>query len=263
VPTKALKTKAHATPHTATQPLPLVDKVAEAAKLQEAMARGSLESQLARARESGGDTGQSGAAEATRAEAVDEAGRGGVERAAQPEVEAGRGGADAAAQPEVGTGEGEAGNAAQPETGGAGAGGGAQERPTSQREGETLILEPAGAEGVTEEESALRAPAVEETHVPEPARAGDKGAAAAAMEQAMPASMVPVVELPPSSDECGDSGDIDPAAAASAADKFAEFMSASEEVLNAGTSEGPRHGAIIQSGVPSEFLSNEREEEAV
>ena len=29
-----------------------------------------------------------------------------------------------------------------------------------------------------------------------------------------------------------------------------------------GTSEGPRHGAIIQSGVPLEFLRNEREEEA-
>ena len=40
-------------------------------------------------------------------------------------------------------------------------------------------------------------------------------------------------------------------------------MSASEEVLSAGTSEGPRHGAIIQSGVPLEFLRNEHEEEAV
>ena len=30
-----------------------------------------------------------------------------------------------------------------------------------------------------------------------------------------------------------------------------------------GTSEGPRHGAIIQSGVPLEFLRNEQEEEAV
>ena len=37
-PTKALKTKAHATPHTAPQPLPVVDIVVEAAKLQEAMA---------------------------------------------------------------------------------------------------------------------------------------------------------------------------------------------------------------------------------
>ena len=30
-----------------------------------------------------------------------------------------------------------------------------------------------------------------------------------------------------------------------------------------GTSEGPRHGAIIQSGVPLEFLRSEQEEEAV
>ena len=44
-------------PHTAPQPLPVVDIVAEAVKLQEAMARGTLESQLARARESRGDAG--------------------------------------------------------------------------------------------------------------------------------------------------------------------------------------------------------------
>ena len=74
---------------------------------------------------------------------------------------------------------------------------------------------------------------------------------------------MPVVQLPKSSEEFGDSRDIDPAAAASAADRIAEFTSASREVLNAGTSEGPRHGAIIQSGVPLEFLRNEQEEEAV
>jgi len=34
-------------------------------------------------------------------------------------------------------------------------------------------------------------------------------------------------------------------------------------VLDEGTSEGPHHGAIIQSGVPLEFLHNEREEESV
>ena len=72
-----------------------------------------------------------------------------------------------------------------------------------------------------------------------------------------------MVQLPESSDEFGDSSDIDPAAAASAADRFAEFVSTSEEVLCAGTSEGPRHGAIIQSGVPLEFLRNEQEEAAV
>ena len=47
------------------------------------------------------------------------------------------------------------------------------------------------------------------------------------------------------------------------ADKIAEFASSSEEVLGAGTSEGPRHGAIIQSGVPLKFLRSEQEEEAV
>ena len=34
-------------------------------------------------------------------------------------------------------------------------------------------------------------------------------------------------------------------------------------MLNEGTSEWPHHGAIIQSGVPPEFLHEEREEEAV
>ena len=34
-------------------------------------------------------------------------------------------------------------------------------------------------------------------------------------------------------------------------------------MLDEGTSEGPHHGAIIQSGVPPEFLHDEREEESV
>ena len=83
------------------------------------------------------------------------------------------------------------------------------------------------------------------------------------MSQAASENVVPVVQLPESSEEFGDLKDIDPAAAASAADQIAEFTSAFEEVLNAGTSEGPRHGAIIQSGVPLEFLRGEQEEEAV
>jgi hypothetical protein len=60
---------------------------------------------------------------------------------------------------------------------------------------ETLVLEPprAGVEGVTEEESAPRASAVEETYAPEPARAGDKGVGAAATPQTTPESVVPVV----------------------------------------------------------------------
>ena len=74
---------------------------------------------------------------------------------------------------------------------------------------------------------------------------------------------MPVVQLPDSSEEFGDSRDINPAAATSATDRIAEFASASEEVLSAGTSEGPRHGTIIQSGVPLEFLRSEQEEEAV
>jgi len=54
--------------------------------------------------------------------------------------------------------------------------------------------------------------------------------------------------------------DIDPAAAASAAAHIAEFASASADVLEAGTSEGPHHGAIIPSGLSSEFLRKEQEE---
>jgi len=48
-----------------------------------------------------------------------------------------------------------------------------------------------------------------------------------------------------------------------AADKIAEFTSACAEVLDEGTSEGPQHGAIIQSVVPPVFLRDEREEEVV
>ena len=81
--------------------------------------------------------------------------------------------------------------------------------------------------------------------------------------QTAPENVVLVVQLPESSEEYGDSRDINPAAAASAADRIAEFTSASEEVLGTGTSEGPGHGAIIQSGVPLDFLRNKQEEEAV
>ena len=59
----------------------------------------------------------------------------------------------------------------------------------------------AGVEGVTEEESAPRAPAVEETCVPEPARAGDEGVVAAATAQTAPENVAPFVELPQSSGE--------------------------------------------------------------
>ena len=141
---------------------------------------------------------------------------------------------------------------------------GAQERPASQIGVETLVLEPprAGVEGVAEE-SAPGAPAEEETCVPEPAGARDDGVVAAVTTQTAPENVVSFVELSQSSEEYEGSGEINPIAAASAADKITEFASASEEVLGAGTSEGPRHGAIIQSGVPLEFLRSEQEVEAV
>ena len=86
-PTKALKTGAHAMPHTAPQPLPVVDIVAEAAKLQEAIARGAQKAQQARAPESGGDTGQIGVVTAAQADAEGEVGRGGAKDATRPDVE--------------------------------------------------------------------------------------------------------------------------------------------------------------------------------
>ena len=101
-----------------------------------------------------------------------------------------------------------------------------------------------------------------ETLAPEPPRAGDEGAVAAATAQSAPGNMVPVLELSPS-EEYGDSEEIDLAAAASAAAWIAEFISASEAILGAGTSEGPSHGAnwaVVQSSVPSDFAHAEREE---
>ena len=127
---------------------------------------------------------------------------------------------------------------------------------------ETLVPEPprAGVEGVSEEEESVpRAPVAEETRVSVPAEARDERVIAVKTAQVAQESTVPVVQLPDSSEEFGDSRDIDPAAAASAADRIAEFTSACEEVLNAGTSEGPHHGAIIQFGVPPEFLRDEQE----
>ena len=118
---------------------------------------------------------------------------------------------------------------------------------------ETLVLEPprAEAEGVAEEEMTQGEPGAEGAPVSEPIEARDEGIVAA----------VPVVQLPDSSEEYGDLMDIDPAAAASTAAHIAEFVSASVDVLEAGMSEGPHHGAIIPSGHPSEFLRKEQEEE--
>ena len=138
--------------HTALQPPPIVDIVAEAAKLREVMTRGARAAQQARAPGNGGDAGQSGMEAAAQADAVGEAGRGDPDDATRPdvEVEAGRGDADSTARPIAEKG----------------VGGDTQERPASQTEMETLVPEPprAGVEGVAEE-SAQRAPMVEEAHV--------------------------------------------------------------------------------------------------
>ena len=128
---------------------------------------------------------------------------------------------------------------------------------------ETLVLEPlrAEGEGVAEEETALGAPRVEGAPVSEPTEARDEGIVAVVPAPTAQGSMVAVVELPDSSEEYGDSMDIDPAATASAAAHIAEFASAGADVLEAGMSEGPHHGAIVPSGLPSEFLRKEQEEE--
>ena len=107
-------------------------------------------------------------------------------------------------------------------------------------------------------ESALRAPAVEETRAPEPAKAEDGGVATEAAAQAALENVETVVKLPLSSDKFGDLRDIDPAAAASAADRIAEFTSASEEILNAGTSEGPVTGRSSCPGSPWNFSAASR-----
>ena len=97
--------------------------------------------------------------------------------------------------------------------------------------------------------------------ISEPTEARDEGTVAVVPVPTAQEGATAVVELPDSSEEYGDSMDIDPTAAASAAAYIAEFASASADVLNAGTSEGPHHGAIIPSGLPSEFLRKEQEEE--
>src|SRR6185369_3018152 len=94
-PAKALKTGARSTPHTAMQPQPAVDLEAAAARLREAMARGTQAAQQARAQEEG-DAGQSGAGQrgaeaAAQVANAEEIGQGGVGGAAQAtiDVEAG------------------------------------------------------------------------------------------------------------------------------------------------------------------------------
>ena len=98
--------------------------MAEAAKLQAAMARGTQAAQQALAPGNGGDAGQSGAEATAPVDTAGDASRGGADDAARPVVEEGSGG------------------------GALGYGGGA-----SQAEVETLVSEPprAGVEGVAEE----------------------------------------------------------------------------------------------------------------
>ena len=96
--------------------------------------------------------------------------------------------------------------------------GGAQERPAHHVEEETLVLKPprAEVEGVAEETS-LGAPEVEGAPVSEPTEARDEGIIAVVPVPKAQGSVAAAVELPDSSEEYGDSMDIDPAAAASAA----------------------------------------------
>ena len=95
----------------------------------------------------------------------------------------------------------------------------------------------------------------------EPTEARNAGTVAVVPARMAQGSAVVVVELPDSSEEYGDSMDIDPAAAASAAAHIAEFASAGADVLKAGTSEGRHLGAVVLSGIPSKFLRKEQEED--
>jgi hypothetical protein len=160
---------------------------------------------------------------------------------------------------EVEAGQGDAVSAARPDTGGE-TGGGAQECPADQVEEETLVLEPprAEGEGVAEEETALRALGAEGAPVSEPTEARDKGTVTVVPAPTAQGSAAVVVELPDSSEEYGDSMEIDPAAAASATAHIAEFASASAGVLEAGTSEGPITGRSSRLGPPRSFSARSK-----
>ena len=129
-------------------------------------------------------------------------------------------------------------------------GGGAQERPADCVE-ETLVFEPlrAEGEGVAEEETAQEAPVAEGAPISELTEARVEGLVAVVPVPMAQGTAAAVVELPDSSEEYGDSMDIDPIAAASAG------------MLEAGTSEGGHLGGIVPSRVPLEFLRKEQEEE--
>jgi len=245
-PAQALKTGSRSTPHTAPQPQPAVDLEAAAARLREAMARGAQAAQQARAQEEG-DAGQSGAEAAAQAADTEETGQGGAGGVAQAVIG-------------VAVSQGDADSAARPVTEGE-TGGDAQERPASQAAEETLVFEPPRAEGEgLTEDMAREAPGVG-APISEPTESRDEGTVAIVPVPMAQEGATAVVELPDSSGEYGDSMDIDPAAAASAAAHIVEFASASAGMLEAGASEGSHLGVIVPSGVPSEFLRKEQEEE--
>ena len=209
-PHQALKTGARSTPHTAPQPQPAVDLEAAAARLREAMARGAQAAQQARAYEEEGGAGQSGAEAAAPAADAEETGQGGLD-------------GTALAVTEVEAGQGNAASAARPDTGGE-TGGGAQERPADHAEEVTLVFEPSRAEGEgVAEDTAQEAPGVEGDPISEPTEARDEGTVAVVPVPTAQEGATAVVELPDSSEEYGDSMDIDPAATASAAAHIAEF----------------------------------------
>src|SRR6185503_9175874 len=137
-----------------------------------------------------------------------------------------------------------------------------KERPAGQAAEETLVFEPSRAEdeGLTED-MAQEAPGVEGAPISEPTEARDEGTVAIVPVPTAQEGATAVVELPDSSGEYGDSMDIDPAASGSAAAHIVEFASASAGVFEAGASEGSHLGVIVPSGVPSEFLRKEQEEE--
>ena len=72
---------------------------------------------------------------------------------------------------------------------------------------------------------------------------------------------MPLVNLLQNSEEYVDSGDINPAAAANAADQVFEFVAASEEVLGTQMYEelgSDDNWAIVQSGSPSDIARTEQ-----
>jgi len=115
----------------------------------------------------------------------------------------------------------------------------------------TLVFEPSRAEGegITED-MAQEAPGVEGAPISEPIEARDEGTVAVVPVPTAQGGVTAVVEMPNSSEEYGDSMDIDPTAAASAAAHIAEFASASAGVLEAERPRGVISGRSSRPGSP-------------